>query len=412
MSNRNDIIRQQPNWATKSQAFRHGEKDAIENVLENVDELAKKRMKDGLSEINFTVGVLNVIFIAFTMGAYPQYVWLLYLVEALYFIPMKFVQLIRTNPLNQAFYYFDFCWMMNISGIFILFLHFIKPPFMTDEFRRQIFLAIYGTCCGPLLGATFLLPFVSLMFHDLKSMASVFIHEFPPILMYFFRWNSAVIYETWPGIFDIEDINDSLVFFPKSLSITGTVFGNTLVLYLIWFVFYVAWQLSFGLDLPRNPRRKLLSTGEPAPAKYDTVFHSTYRGGICVLFGRLFFGRSKEDSLQRTENNDFEIQDLMIYMLCHFTAFFLSLISLAYICFLSKYVHMTLLLVATLIICHRGAIRYTYYVTMMYGNTIRKNFADKLNEDTDQYYMLSESAYKSMNYNAFDESSITPNHLL
>lgn len=72
-----------------SVAYREGTKEAIERVLETIEEQAEKRIKDGFSELNFTLGVLNCFFIEFVFTVYPQHLWVVYLIEGLYLFPYK-----------------------------------------------------------------------------------------------------------------------------------------------------------------------------------------------------------------------------------------------------------------------------------------------------------------------------------
>ena len=60
---------------------------------------------------------------------------------------------------------------------------------ISEQLRHDLFVTVYGISCGPLLGATILLPFVAVVFHDFAIMTGLFIHILPPMVMYTFRWN-------------------------------------------------------------------------------------------------------------------------------------------------------------------------------------------------------------------------------
>jgi len=64
-----------------SQHFRHGEADAVRKVLEEVENAAKKRVKGGFSELNFTLGVFNCFIITYMFAAFPQHLWIVYIIE-------------------------------------------------------------------------------------------------------------------------------------------------------------------------------------------------------------------------------------------------------------------------------------------------------------------------------------------
>ena len=355
--------------------FRQGEKEAIERVLETVEEQAEKRVRDGFSEINFTMGVLNCFFIEFMFTVYPEHLWLVYLIEALYLFPLKVYTLFNTEPLNTVYYLFDYCWVMNGLGVLGFIILFAGKTNISDELREQLFLAGYGTAVGPLLGATLLLPFVSLIFHNLEFMTSVFIHFYPPLLFYILKWMPNEVKAAWPEAFGLDY---EVQFWPNG-SFTGNVFGNTIIVYLVWYVPYVLWQLFIGLDLPRKHRHKKLKDGTPAPTVYDTVFHSNMRAGLCVKMGEYLWDRPKEISLEQCKTNDFEMRDFYVYMGIHFLCAVNSIVVLGYPCFLSKYIHALFLWVLLALCTYRGSKRYTYYSTKMYGKIIRKHFAEVIN---------------------------------
>ena len=254
------------------------------------------------------------------------------------------------------------------------------------ESKKQVFLAAWGTACGPLFASTAALPFISLIFHHVHSMTSVFIHLYPPLLFYILRWNSEEVLAAWPNTFNLDQ---DIEFFPTK-SFTGTVFGNTMIVYLMWYVPYCFWIYFVGLDLPRKKRSKTFKDGTPKPPKYDTVFHSNHRKGSCIKFGKVFWGRSVEESKKQVANNDFEVRDVIAYMITHFFAAVGSILVFAYPSFLSRYIHGTLLVVLLLICTYRGSKRYTYYSTEMYSRIIRSKFNDKLHDDNEEQEIIKE----------------------
>lgn len=161
----------------------------------------------------------------------------------------------------------------------------------------------------------------------------------------------------------------------------GSVAGNGIALYFLWFIPYVIWMVTIGLDLPRTNRRRKKRDGTPYPSKYDTVFHSTVRGGLAILIGKVCWGRPREVSIKQMEENDFELRDFLMYMLAHMVAAVLSIYVIAYPCFISKEAHLCIIAGLVFLCTHRGSKRYTYYSTSMYGRMIRKNFDDLMATD-------------------------------
>lgn len=365
---------------TPSVAFRQGEAATMQRVLEEVDKAAAKRMKDGFNELNFSAGVLNAFLVCYVFGRFPEHFWLLYYVETLILVPTKFAHMVKAKPLNEALYYLDLCWFLNFVGMLALS---VFPLFkalgisISDDLRKHLYLAVVGSTCGPLLGATILLPFVAFLFHDIKTMTGLYIHVLPPMVAYTFRWHASEIREAWPELFSLSYLDD-VRFFPETgpLFLPGsgleTVAGNAIAVYFLWFVPYVIWMVVVGMDLPRSNRRG--KDGKLQHPKFDTVFHSTVRGGICITIGKVFWGRSKAASVKQMESNDFEHRDFVAYMAFHAGLSILSIYGLAYPCFSSKTVHLCLIVLLMVLSVYRGSKRYTYYSTAMYGRLIRKQF--------------------------------------
>ena len=134
-------------------------------------------------------------------------------------------------------------------------------------------------------------------------------------------------------------------------------------------------MLLGGIDLPKKVQPDGIT---PANPTYDTVFHSTMRGGVCISIGKIFRGRSKVDSLKQMEENRFDLVDFFIYMAFHMIASIAAVNVIGYPCFSSQKFHLFMLVVVTTLAVTRGASRYTYYSTKMYSNSLRRQFASAL----------------------------------
>lgn len=226
---------------------------------------------------------------------------------------------------------------------------------------------------SPLLAATGVLPYIALLFHDIDCMTGLFIHIFPPMEAYTLRWHTTAIKAAWPNHFHLNYL-ESVHFFPlnngiiaKIRHLPSTVAGNALILYLIWFILYIAWLLYFGLDLPRKDRKGIVP-------KYDTCFHSFMRGGACIAIGRILWGRPRGVSLKQIDTNHFERRDVFVHMIYHACTTLVSIFILGYACYSSQIVHGAALIIMTAIAVKRGAHRYSYYSTSLYSTTLQKHF--------------------------------------
>jgi hypothetical protein len=335
----------------------------------------------------------------------------LYLVETIFWVSWKFHRMWNAKPLCEVLYYLDFCWVMNFSGVLLL-LSFVvlanervdaHATIIPTSIRKQLFLAAFGIFTGPVSLAAMALPFVAFLFHDVNTMANLIIHLMPTMAMYNLRWHAPALHAAYPNFFNLQYLEDmreqnnsetdatnsfpnsspfdipnpgvsDLPFWKNGLDHPSVV-RNAVMVYLAWWLPYTMWMLLYGLKLPVYPNGK--HDGRPLP-KYDTVFHSLWRGGPCELVGSVLWKRPKQISLDQSQRNDFEVRDLMLYMTGHAIACIIIGIgvvgSISYLG--GQRGHAFMLLLATTLCAERGAQRYTYYVTVMYGQKLRKAYKE------------------------------------
>mmetsp|Transcript_35126 Transcript_35126/g.75854 ORF Transcript_35126/g.75854 Transcript_35126/m.75854 type:complete len:462 (+) Transcript_35126:33-1418(+) len=359
--------------------FKRGEMETIRKVLYETEVIALKRTAEGFNQVNFSLGVLNCFFLSYVLGDAPQHLWLLYLLESLYMIPKKFRNMWRAKPLNEALYYLDFCWCMNFIGIALLALLLsceVAGLSVSVEVRKWFFKALLGVSCGVLLSANIALPFVACVFHDVNTMTGLFIHLMPPMVVYTFWWHSDEITASWPKAFNFAYM-DEIRYFGGMDSVAGC----STFLYFMWFLFYISFMLLVGINLPRKYEK---NSGALANPKYDTVFHSTMRMGVCIPIGTYFRKRKRATSLKLMEENDFDTVDFFIYMMFHMILALGSIYTVGYGCFSNKVFHKVVLGGSVVLAVVRGANRYTYYSTKMYTRALRKEFAGILDQDKHQ----------------------------
>lgn len=146
-----------------------------------------------------------------------------------------------------------------------------------------------------------------------------------------------------------------------------TLFTKSWSKYAVWMVFLG------GLNLPRKDRAQ--------PPKYDTVYHSTVRNGLTVVIGKVLWRRPVRVSLQQQEADHYEVRDFFVYMFGHAVmAYFGGIMLLANVSWHSRRAHLAIISLLTAIAVYRGAERYTYYATEMYGRSVRKEFKEILPE--------------------------------
>lgn len=371
-----------------SSSFLAGESAGIHRVLTELKSHEQSKLRSGLNSANFSIGVLNCFLVLYVFGAYPQHSWLLYLIESLILYPIKIRHFNQSKPLNEILFFMDYCWVVNFLGGLVLLTLVITAItgisshiHLSDNIRTTIFLIFFGQSSGPLIGAALGLNFIKLLFHDIGNMTSIFIHVYPPMLLYNLRWDYTKVQEAWPSIFGPINFNQSQILcFPSRDYFWGTLIGSTFGFYFIWLCLYTVWLVSIGMDLPRNPRRTLQKDGTPAPAIYDTIFHCNMRDGATLTFGK-WWNRPEEVSKDQNARNDFEMRDCFLYLIIHLHLAILIISFSVYPCFVSQGYHGFVLMLVLVACTYRGSTRYTYFSTEMFSSLIQKTFTAEIDRN-------------------------------
>ncbi|KAL3907049.1 MAG: hypothetical protein SGILL_009030 [Bacillariaceae sp.] len=376
---------QQSRRASKLVAYHEGVDETFVKVMQEVERIQQHEASKGMSNHNFTFGLLNCLLIAYVFGAHPEHFWILYIVETLTWVSWKFRKSLQADPC-EILYYLDYCWVMNFSGVLLLLTFIVlgnervdaHATILPTEIRKQLFLSAFGTFCGPVFLASMALPFVAFLFHDVNTMANLIIHLMPSMAMYTLRWNAKVLHDTYPTFFNLQYLHDTEaeeLYYWNGFG-NPSVARNGLAVYFCWWIPYTLWMLlGGGLQIPRTSK-----ADNPTPStkrrKYDTVFHSLWRGGPCELVGKLLWNRPKKISQEQSQRNDFEVRDLLVYMVGHAVACVsLGVGVVAGTSYLGgQRGHSLMLIFSTVLCAERGAQRYSYYVTAMYGQKLQKAY--------------------------------------
>ena len=235
--------------ASQQKIFRAAELKTVDKALDEVDRIVSQLMAGFFKEFNFACGVLNTLLVTYVFAAHPQHFWLLYLFEGLYLLPRNLYDRVQAKPLNRVLSYLDYCWMMNtvaLLSLICLVLHSTLHLPFSDAARKQLFVLLIGTACGPLMGAAMVLPFVALLFHSIDTMTGLFIHIFPPMLAFTLRWYPDLVRQAWPGVFKLDYLSEVHYYYGGGLS---TVAGCSIACYFAWLIPYTVWMLLVGLNL-------------------------------------------------------------------------------------------------------------------------------------------------------------------
>ena len=374
----------------QQQQISPAEAETIRRVLSSLQALENKRLREGLNERNFSIGVLNTLLITYVFGSHPEHFWLLFLIKASLLVPLNVWHDYKAKPLCRVLYYLDFCWITNVVGVVSLYAVFFLGDAIPGKARIQLMMATVGVGCGSLLGATAILPFLATVFHDHRTMTSLFTHIVPPMLLYTLLWHGDAIREAWPGVFRVE--LDKLKFFPEQEDNIGygpfflpwkgigSISGNAAMLYLVWWVLYSVWMLTIGLELTRTKiiqDRDNTNNNQISAPKYDTVYFSMVRDGYSRSVGRLW-GRRHEVSERITTLGEYEYRDFLLYMTIHAVLVFIATNVLAYACLASKLIHATFIWIVVVLCVFRGAKRYVYWITNSSSKALQKEYREAL----------------------------------
>ena len=192
------------------------------NVPRQADFFGLNRM------INFAIGFLLFVVVIFVFIKHPAWFWLVWLGVALLAFPYRYWSDWNAKPLRKILFQLEYCWVMNFSLIVVL-LSATMGVRMPQWFQNHFFTSLLGLGCGSLMG-TNLFPFVAVIFEDLSTMASVFVHLTPCMLAYTFKWHGDEIRAAWPSMF-MHDNPESVQSYP---TLGGPFFLPTQVLGTVW----------------------------------------------------------------------------------------------------------------------------------------------------------------------------------
>ncbi|CDH53915.1 integral to membrane protein [Lichtheimia corymbifera JMRC:FSU:9682] len=175
------------------------------------------RLRD---KISFVVGVGNACVSPALAARLPTWIPLYYTIQSLYLLSLRYL---IYKVKKWHYFIFDLCYFVNAMTLLFLW---VFPG------SRAMFIATYCLTNGPVAWAIVTWR-NSLVFHSLDKITSVFIHIFPPLVMYTIRWlpelecQSSNYRDTrFPGV-----TNDITMSFKEAMLLST-------IAYLIWQALY------------------------------------------------------------------------------------------------------------------------------------------------------------------------------
>mmetsp|Transcript_71756 Transcript_71756/g.126668 ORF Transcript_71756/g.126668 Transcript_71756/m.126668 type:complete len:360 (-) Transcript_71756:60-1139(-) len=322
----------------RGRALSAAEAEGIQAALEAVDKEGQQlQEQDGLSQMSFFLGVLNVPFLCLVLAWLPDYLWIAYCAETFFLIPAFYVNVRRIY--NGALFLLDFCWVGSaFFAFYFLGLMFEVVPM---GLREPLFLVFYASALGPLGWACIALH-NGLIFHSAQKIASLFIHMSPTFVAWTIVYYPEKLADTWPGRFPNRDALQEI----RLSEVYAYGFGA----YFVWLVLHGAWLLTDGIHCPER--------------------------GLNTVFADLYDKRNLAKMFEQRTGLRSLRSHAALYLMIH--CFLCALCFVwSVLCFRFVVLHMVFGVVLFLSSAWAGAGYYEYVMARKYTKVVRKVLEDK-----------------------------------
>lgn len=309
------------------------EVSGINAALEVVDEEGQRMQEtEGLSQVSFFLGVLNLPLLCFVLAWWPEHFWLLYCLECAFLIPAWFITVHYVY--KGALFILDFCWVVN--SVFTLYMFCMLWGPWEEKHCLQAFLVFFSISLGPLSWACIVLH-NGLVFHSVEKTASLTIHLVPLFVAWTIIHFNERVQAAWPNRF------------PTSEQLEGVALTDLYIygfqMYLAWLVLHGVWLLTVGIHQPAKGR--------------DTVFAGIYN-------------KSKlGPKIQRSTGLKSLRSHAALYLVVHGLLCMLAF-TWPMLCFWSPIVHTTFGIVTFASAAWSGAGYYEYVMAHRYTKVVKQ----------------------------------------
>lgn len=196
-------------------------------VKKSIDVL-NKRWSDMVTvsakeKVSFISAVLNVFISGYLIGAAPEYFYIWFTAQLIYFMPIRFV---KYKMLGLHYFLADLCYFVN-------FLCLISIWVFPDS--KRLFISTYCLAYGNNAVAVAMWR-NSLVFHSLDKVTSLFIHIMPPVTLHTMvhLTSNKRLQERFPAVYSIKYSPRGA---PEHFELLGMLLWAT--------VPYAIWQISY-----------------------------------------------------------------------------------------------------------------------------------------------------------------------
>ncbi|KAL2419356.1 Glycerophosphocholine acyltransferase 1 [Exophiala dermatitidis] len=213
-------------------------------MKKSVDDLSKRwneRMTITMREkVSFISAVLNVFLTGYLIGAVPEYFYYWFTIQLAYFMPIRFITYRR-----KGYHYFlaDLCYFVNFLCLLCIW---VFPR------SKRLFISTYCLAYGNNAVAIAMWR-ISLVFHSLDKVTSLFIHVMPPAALHCIvhLTSEDFLQRRFPAVYDIKHSAPGL---PEHYTLTAMLGWATIP--------YIVWQLSYHFFITVR-RREQIAAGRP-----------------------------------------------------------------------------------------------------------------------------------------------------
>ncbi|KAJ5116015.1 hypothetical protein N7456_000363 [Penicillium angulare] len=217
--------------------YRQRMKTGVERLGKQWNKTATVTVKEKAS---FIAGVLNIFISGYLIGAVPQYFYLWFTAQLVYFMPIRWY-----TYHAKGYHYFlaDLCYFVNLLCMLSLW---VFPG------SKRLFLGTYCLTFGNNAAAIAMWR-NSLVFHSMDKVVSLFIHIMPPVTLHCIVHMTPVdmLKERFPAVHAIKFSQPGD---PEHYSLWAMIIWST--------VPYIAWQLSYHFMITVR-RAEQIAAGRP-----------------------------------------------------------------------------------------------------------------------------------------------------
>ncbi len=217
--------------------YRSRMKRSVDDLNKRWNEVATISLRE---KISFMSAVLNVFISGYLVGAAPQYFYIWYTIQLMYFMPIRIGTYYR-----KGYHYFlaDLCYFVNLLDLLAIWAF---PR------SKRVFISAYCLSYGNNAIAIVMWR-NSLVFHSMDKVASLFIHLMPPVALHCMvhLTPQAFLLERFPAV---HTIKYSLPTSPEHYSLRAMLVWAT--------VPYAVWQLTYHVFITVR-RKEKIAAGRP-----------------------------------------------------------------------------------------------------------------------------------------------------